>query len=135
EDIPIINRYWSQLGAISTSRMMKFDFDKLAQVYGEDIGVPSLGEIGAGIRESAAFMMAVVSRPTMMREELQRSVDYYLKTQTLDESLLIYGVKPFSNVHGLEFSFERGYPRRACPQRFFGIAPILAISREGPVRS
>ena len=111
EDIPIINKYWSQLGAISTSRMMKFDFDKLAQVYGEDIGVPSLGEIGAGIRESAAFMMAVVSRPTMMREELQRSVDYYLKTQTLDESLLIYGVKPFSNVHGVEFSFERGYPR------------------------
>jgi hypothetical protein len=111
EDIPILNKYWSQLGAISTSRMMKFDFDKLAQVYGEDIGVPSLGEIGAGIRESAAFMMAVVSRPTMMREELQRSVDYYLKTQTLDESLLIYGVKPFSNVHGVEFSFERGYPR------------------------
>jgi len=111
EDIPIIDRCWSQLGAISTSRMMKFDFDKLAQVYGEDIGVPSLGEIGAGIRESAAFMMAVVSRPTMMREELQRSVDYYLKTQTVDESLLIYGVKPFSNVHGVEFSFERGYPR------------------------
>jgi len=111
EDIPILNKYWSQLGAISTSRMMKFDFDKLAQVYGEDIGVPSLGEIGAGIRESAAFMMAVVSRPTMLREELQRSVDYYLKTQTLDESLLIYGIKPFSNVHGVEFSFERGYPR------------------------
>src|SRR2546427_6120282 len=103
----VLEPAWGHL----TSRMMKFDFDKLAQVYGEDIGVPSLGEIGAGIRESAAFMMAVVSRPTMMREELQRSVDYYLKTQTLDESLLIYGVKPFSNVHGVEFSFERGYPR------------------------
>jgi len=111
EDIPILNKYWNQLGAISTSRMMKFDFDKLAQVYGEAIGVPSLAEIGAGIRESAAFMMAVVSRPTMMREELQRSVDYYLKTQTLDESLLIYGIKPFSNVHGVEFTFERRYPR------------------------
>src|SRR5439155_23456584 len=111
EDISIINRYWSQLGAISTSRMMKFDFDKLAEVYGEDIGVPSLGEIGAGIRESAAFMMAVVSRPTMMREEVQRSVDYYLKTQTLDESLVNYGLKPYSNLHGVEFSFERGYAR------------------------
>jgi hypothetical protein len=111
EDIPILNKCWNQLGAISTSRMMKFDFDKLAQVYGEAVGVPSLAEIGAGIRESAAFMMAVVSRPTMMREELQRSVDYYLKTQTVDESLLIYGIKPFSNVHGAEFSFERGYPR------------------------
>src|SRR5437879_11512936 len=44
EDIPIINRYWNQLGAISTSRMMKFDFDKLAQVYGEAVGVPSLAE-------------------------------------------------------------------------------------------
>src|SRR5256886_16004708 len=62
EDIPIINRYWNQLGAISTSRMMKFDFDKLAQVYCEDIGVPSLGVIGAGIRDSAGFMNVVGSR-------------------------------------------------------------------------
>ena len=111
EDVPIFNKYWNHLGAVSKSRMMKFDFDKLAQVYGEALGVPSLAEIGAGIRDSGAFMMGVVSRPSPMREELQRSVDYYLKTQTLNGSLLIYGVKPFTNVHGVELAFERGYPR------------------------
>jgi KaiC/GvpD/RAD55 family RecA-like ATPase len=111
EDLPIFNKYWNQLGTVSTSRMMKFDFDKLAQVYGENLGVSSLAEIGAGIRDSGSFMMGVVSRPTPLREELQRSVDYYLKTHTINGSLLINGVKPFTNAHGVELTFEQGFPR------------------------
>src|SRR5438105_13477707 len=77
-------------------------------------------------------MMAVLSRPTMMREELQRSVDYYLKTQTVDESLLIYGVKPFSNVHGVEFSFERGYPRVSLMEVVCPIRVSRSLGRVGP---
>jgi hypothetical protein len=34
-----------------------------------------------------------------------------LKMQTVNGSLLIYGVKPITNVHGVRFGFERGYPR------------------------
>jgi KaiC/GvpD/RAD55 family RecA-like ATPase len=110
EDFPIFSRCWNQLGAISNSRMLKFDFDKFAQIYGEEPGVPGVFEIGAGVRDSAAFMIGVASRPSPLREEFQRSVDYFLKMQS-NGSLLIYGVKPFTNVHGVEFSFERGYPK------------------------
>ena len=92
-------------------RMMKYDFDKTTQLYGEALGLPGLAEIGAGIRDSGALSIGVISRPTSLREELLRAVDYHLKMQTVNGSLLIYGVKPITNVHGVRFGFERGYPR------------------------
>ncbi len=111
EDLASFNNAWNELGAISSARMMKYDFDKTVQLYGEALGLPGLAEIGAGIRDSGALSIGVISRPTSFREELLRAVDYHLKMQTVNGSLLIYGVKPITNVHGVRFGFERGYPR------------------------
>jgi KaiC/GvpD/RAD55 family RecA-like ATPase len=111
EDLASFNNAWNELGAVSSARMMKYDFDKTVQLYGEALGLPGLAEIGAGIRDSGALSIGVISRPTSFREELLRAVDYHLKMQTVNGSLLIYGVKPFTNVHGVRFGFERGYPR------------------------
>jgi len=111
EDLALFNNAWNELGAISSARMMKYDFDKTVQLYGEALGLPGLAEIGAGIRDSGALSIGVISRPTSLREELLRAVDYHLKMQTVNGSLLIYGVKPITNVHGVKFGFERGYPR------------------------
>jgi len=111
EDLASFNDAWNKLGAISSARMMKYDFDKTVQLYGEALGLPGLAEIGAGIRDSGALSIGVISRPTSFREELLRAVDYHLKMQTVNGSLLIYGVKPITNVHSVRFGFERGYPR------------------------
>ena len=111
EDLTLFNNAWNELGAISSARMMKYDFDKTVQLYGEALGLPGLAEIGAGIRDSGALSIGVISRPTNLREELLRAVDYHLKMQTVNGSLLIYGIKPITNVHGVKFGFERGYPR------------------------
>src|SRR6266849_7747051 len=111
EDLAVFNNAWNELGAISSARLMKYDFDKTVQLYGETLGLPGLSEIGAGIRDSGALSIGVISRPTSFREELLRAVDYHLKMQTINGSLLIFGVKPITNVHGMRFGFERGYPR------------------------
>ena len=111
EDLAVFNNAWNELGAISSARALKYDFDKTVQLYGETLGLPGLAEIGAGIRDSGAVSVGVISRPTNLREELLRAVDYHLKMQTINGSLLIYGVKPITNVHGVKFGFERGYPR------------------------
>ena len=111
EDLAVFNNAWNELGAISSARALKYDFDKTVQLYGETLGLPGLSEIGAGIRDSGAVSVGVISRPTNLREELLRAVDYHLKMQTINGSLLIYGVKPITNVHGVKFGFERGYPR------------------------
>ena len=111
EDLAAFNNAWNELGVISPARVLKYDFDKAVQLYGETLGLPGLAEIGAGIRDSGALSIGVISRPTSLREELLRAVDYHLKMQTVNGSLLIYGVKPITNVHGVKFGFERGYPR------------------------
>ena len=54
EDLAVFNNAWNQLGAISSARVMKYDFDKAVQLYGETLGLPGLAEIGAGIRDSGA---------------------------------------------------------------------------------
>jgi KaiC/GvpD/RAD55 family RecA-like ATPase len=111
EDLAAFNNAWNELGVISSARVLKYDFDKAVQLYGETLGLPGIAEIGAGIRDSGALSVGVISRPTSLREELLRAVDYHLKMQTVNGSLLIYGVKPITNVHGVKFGFERGYPR------------------------
>lgn len=111
EDLATFNNAWNELGAISPARVLKYDFDKAVQLYGETLGLPGIAEIGAGIRDAGALSVGVISRPTSLREELLRAVDYHLKMQTVNGSLLIYGVKPITNVHGVKFGFERGYPR------------------------
>ena len=111
EDLVAFNNAWNELGTISSARVLIYDFDKLVQLYGETLGLPGLAEIGAGVRDAKALSVGVISRPTSLREELLRAVDYHLKMQTVNGSLLIYGVKPITNVHGVRFGFERGYPR------------------------
>ncbi|HEX4922110.1 MAG TPA: hypothetical protein VFV92_15400, partial [Candidatus Bathyarchaeia archaeon] len=111
EDLAAFNHAWNELGKISSDRALKFDFDKAVQLYGEIGGVPGIAEIGAGVRDSRALAVGVISRPTNLREELLRAVDYHVKMQTVNGSLLIYGVKPITNVHGVRFGFEKGYPR------------------------
>lgn len=110
DDVKTFVRYWTELGSVCSARMFNVDFDKVAQVYGEDVSLPGFSELGAGIRESLAFYLAVASRHTRLRDEYLRSADYHLKIQSIDGSLAIYGVKPFTALNGATLDFDKGYP-------------------------
>lgn len=110
EDVAILNDYWNKGKAVPSSRLLTYDFDEVEQVYGDGLTFPGLSEIGASIRDSKALSIGIAYRPTKVREEFLRIADYYFKVENLSGSLLLYGVKPFTNIHGVEFAFERGIP-------------------------
>ncbi len=110
DDVKTFIRYWTELSSIGSARMLNIDFDKVAQIYGEDVSLPGFSELGAGIRESLALYVAVASCHTRLRDEFLRNADYHLKVQSIDGSLAIYGVKPFTALHGATLNFDKGYP-------------------------
>jgi GvpD gas vesicle protein len=62
------------------------------------------------MRDAGAVTLAVASERTKLREAFLRIADYYLKIETIDDTMIIYGIKPFTNIHGVEFSSDKGYP-------------------------
>lgn len=62
------------------------------------------------MRDAGAVTLAVTSEQTKLRDAFLRIADCYLKIETIDDTMVIYSVKPVTNVHGVEFSFDKGYP-------------------------
>jgi KaiC/GvpD/RAD55 family RecA-like ATPase len=101
---------WDVLKETSQGMMVTFDFDRLVQIYGEDLTLPAFAEIEEGLRDKQTFSIAVSSRPTKLRDEFLRQADYHIKIQDWNGHLLLYGVKPYTPVHGATFTFDKGYP-------------------------
>ena len=110
DDFTLFRSIWKEIGTVSSSIMLAIDFDKIVHVYGEDLMLPALANMGATIRDAGAVTLAVASVQNKIREAFLRIADYYLKIESLNDTMVLYGVKPFTNVHGVEFSFDRGYP-------------------------
>ncbi len=110
EDFALFRNTWKELGTVSSSIILAIDFDRLVQVYGDDLMIPSLANMGASIRDAGAVTLAVASEPNKLRDAFLRTADYYLKIDTINDTMVIYSVKPFTNVHGAEFGFDKGYP-------------------------
>jgi len=109
-DLAEFYRSWNALKETSSGMMLTMNFDKLVQVYGEELTLPGFTEIGEGLRDEGAFSIGISSRPTKVRDEFLRQADYHIKVQSWNGHLLIYGVKPFTHVHGATFNFDKGYP-------------------------
>jgi KaiC/GvpD/RAD55 family RecA-like ATPase len=109
-DVSDFYKAWNALKEISTGMMLTLNFDKLVQVYGEELALPGFTEIGESLRDEGAFSIGISSRPTKVRDEFLRQADYHIKVQSRDGHLMVYGVKPFTHVHGATFSFDKGYP-------------------------
>jgi len=101
---------WDVLKETAMGMMVTFDFDRLVQTYGEDLTLPGFAEIEEGLRDDQTFSIGISSRPTKLRDEFLRQADYHIKLQDWNGHLLIYGVKPFTQVHGATYSFDKGYP-------------------------
>ena len=110
DDFTLFNKCWEGLETVSASRMLVIDFDKIVQIYGDDLMLPGLATMGASIRDSGAVTLALASQPNRMKEAFLRTADYYLKIENINDTMIIYGVKPFTNIHGIEFAFDKGYP-------------------------
>jgi KaiC/GvpD/RAD55 family RecA-like ATPase len=110
DDFTLFGNIWKELGTVSSSIILAVDFDKIVQIYGDDLMLPALANMGATIRDTGAVTLAVASGLNKIREAFLRTADYYLKVENINKTTVIYGVKPFTNVHGVEFAFDRGYP-------------------------
>jgi len=110
DDFTLFSNIWKELETASSSIILAIDFDRLVQVYGDDLMLPSLANIGARMRDAGAVTLAVASDPNKITEAFLRTADYYLKIESINDTMVVYGVKPFTNVHGVEFAFDKGYP-------------------------
>ena len=110
DDFTLFSNIWKELETASSSIILAIDFDRLVQVYGDDLMLPSLANIGARMRDAGAVTLAVASDPNKITEAFLRTADYYLKIESINDTMVVYGVKPFTNVHGIEFAFDKGYP-------------------------
>src|SRR2546422_7481460 len=109
-DFTLFGNIWKKVETYSSSIVLTIDLDKLVQVYGDSLMLPSLTNLGASIRDAGAVTLAVTSEPNKIREAFLRTADYYLKIESINDTMAIYGVKPFTNVYGAEFAFDSGYP-------------------------
>jgi hypothetical protein len=116
DDAILFEGCWKELSRISSSIVLASDFDKIAQIYGEDLFLPGLADLGSAIRDSGALNIGIASRPTKLREDFLRTADYHLKMQNINGTLTIYGIKPFTNVYGATFTFPRGFPQLSLTQ-------------------
>jgi len=110
DDFTLFGNIWKELGTVSSSIILAVDFDKIVQIYGDDLMLPGLSNMGARIRDAGAVTLAVASGLNKIRDAFLKTADYYLKVESINDTTVIYGVKPFTNVHGVEFAFDMGYP-------------------------
>jgi KaiC/GvpD/RAD55 family RecA-like ATPase len=110
DDFTLFGNIWKELGAVSSSIILAVDFDKIVQIYGDDLMLPGLSNMGASIRDAGAVTLAVASGVNKIRDAFLKTADYYLKVESINDTMVMYGVKPFTNVHGVEFAFDMGYP-------------------------
>jgi len=91
--------------------MLDINVDKAVQVYGRDeLSVPGLTELGANMRDTEGLNIAIASTDSKLRDQWLSVVDYHLKIKNADGSLVVYGVKPFTPLYGVDLNFDKGYP-------------------------
>ncbi len=111
DDVKTFARAWDELGKISPRRMLDINMEKAVQVYGRDeLSVPGLTELGANMRDTQGLNIAIASTDSKLRDQWLSVVDYHLKIKNADGSLVMYGVKPFTPLYGVDLNFDKGYP-------------------------
>src|SRR6266568_1774005 len=111
DDVKTFAHAWDELAKISPHRMLDINVDKAVQVYGRDeLSVPGLTELGANMRDTEGLNIAITSTDSKLRDQWLSVVDYHLKIKNADGSLVIYGVKPFTPLYGVDLNFDKGYP-------------------------
>ena len=111
DDVKTFAYAWDELAKISPHRMLDINVDKAVQVYGRDeLSVPGLTELGANMRDTEGLNIAIASTDSKLRDQWLSVVDYHLKLKNADGSLVIYGVKPFTPLYGVDLNFDQGYP-------------------------
>jgi hypothetical protein len=82
----------------------------LAAEYGDGLALTALTEIGEELRDAEALQIWTSSIPSKVREDALRNADYHLKVQNEAGSMLVYGIKPFTQEYAVRAEFDKGYP-------------------------
>ena len=110
EDVRTFTETWAPLAKNTAGTIVSVNLDRLAAVYGDDSALPGFTEIGEGLRDGGALQICTSSILTKLRQDTLRNADYHLKVQNEGGSLLIYGIKPFTQEYAVRAEFDKGYP-------------------------
>jgi KaiC/GvpD/RAD55 family RecA-like ATPase len=110
EDVRTFTRTWAPLAKNTAGTIVSVDLDRLATVYGDEFALPGFTEIGEELRDAEALQICTSSIPTKVRQDTLRNADYHLKVQNEGGSLLIYGIKPFTQEYAVRAEFDKAYP-------------------------
>lgn len=111
EDVKTFAGAWASLAKNNAETIVSASLDRLAVVYGDDLAIPVLTEIGEELRDAEALQIWTSSLPSKVREDALRNADYHLKVQNEAGSMLVYGIKPFTQEYAVKAEFDRGYPK------------------------
>jgi GvpD gas vesicle protein len=110
EDVKTFAGTWASLAKNRAGTLVSVSLDRLAAEYGDGLALTALTEIGEELRDAEALQIWTSSIPSKVREDALRNADCHLKVQNEAGSLLIYGIKPFTQEYAVRAEFDRGYP-------------------------
>src|SRR5207245_2731004 len=86
DDFTLFSNIWKELETASSSIILAIDFDRLVQVYGDDLMLPSLANIGARMRDAGAVTLGVASDPNKITEAFLSTADDDLKSESINDT-------------------------------------------------
>jgi gas vesicle operon resressor len=110
DDVKTFTNAWAPMTKYSAGNVVSISLDRVVAVYGDDLALPAFTELAEQLRDSQAFQVCTSTLHAKMREDALRNADYHLKIQNEGGSMLIYGVKPFTQAYVIESNYRKGFP-------------------------
>jgi len=104
-----LRQHWKSRNSVILI-ILAIDFDKIVKSRRRS-DASGLSNMGASIRDAGAVTLAVASGVNKIRDAFLKTADYHLKVESINDTTVMYGVKPFTNVHGIEFALTWATPR------------------------
>ncbi|MCJ2556008.1 MAG: hypothetical protein LN415_02735 [Candidatus Thermoplasmatota archaeon] len=85
-------------------------FDTLEAVFGHEVIEDMAGHMSS-IRKAKDIFIGIVTSTTSSTAPLANLAHTHLKIENIDGSVVLFGEKPYTELHALSFDHSKGYPQ------------------------
>ncbi|MCK4455107.1 MAG: hypothetical protein KAU99_02025 [Thermoplasmata archaeon] len=85
-------------------------FDTLEAVFGHKV-IEDLAGHMSSVRKAKDIFLGIVTSTTSSTAPLANLAHTHLKIENIDGSVVLFGEKPYTELHALSFDHSKGYPR------------------------
>ncbi|MFQ6106628.1 MAG: gas vesicle protein GvpD P-loop domain-containing protein [Thermoplasmata archaeon] len=85
-------------------------FDTLEAVFGHEVIEEMAGHMSS-IRKSKDIFLGIVTSTTSSTSPLANLAHTHIKIENIDGSVILYGEKPYTELHALSFDHSKGHPK------------------------